>query len=332
MMKQMVRSGMISEPPSASHETLPRESESYLILDDAWRVLAANDTGALSDTDASGIVGQDAHVVLGTEVVDALRTSGTAEMTVEQEEYVLTATAFALPRGRMWVVRVQERESTLDHMVSVIVHEVRNPLSALRALVQGLEETLGGAEASLGYTRRIGDEIERLSRLLSSMAQVAGPHSRPPVLLPPGQILERAASVYRPELARRGIALQVHVTPRALPIRAEADQIQQMLVNLIANALDAMPHGGTLTLRARLDPRGRPVLQVEDTGSGMTTEQQGRALRPRASTKPGGMGLGLMVVRSIVRAHQGRLRITSEPGKGTLVSVTFPAPPNEWEA
>lgn len=322
---------MASDRVPAPPEAGTRETMSYLILDDSWRVLAASDMGTLYDSDPTGLVGQDARLVLGTEAVEALRAMGTASMVIEHEEYVLTATRFVLDTGPLWVVRAQERESTLDHMLSIIVHEIRNPLSAMRALVQGLEETLDGSPAALVYTRRIGDEIERLSRLLGSMAQVAGPHSRPASLLNPGEVLERAASVYRLELARRGISLQVHITPRALPIRVEPDQIQQVLINLIANALDAMPTGGTLTLRARLDPHGRPVLQVEDTGVGMTAEQQAQALRPRFSTKPGGMGLGLMIVRGIVRSHQGRLRISSEPGRGTLVSITFPAPLSGWD-
>lgn len=323
---------MATEPVPATLEAGTRESMSYLILDDTWHVLAASDMGTLSESDPTGLVGQDARLVLGPDAVEALQATGIASMVIEHEEYVLSATRFVLESGPLWVVRAQERESTLDHMLSLIVHEVRNPLSAMRALVQGLEETLDTSPAALVYTRRIGDEIERLSRLLSSMAQVAGPHSRPASLLNPGEVLERAASVYRLELARRGIALQVHITPRALPICAEPDQIQQVLINLIANALDAMPAGGTLTLRARLDPRGRPVLQVEDTGAGMTAEQQTQALRPRFSTKPGGMGLGLMIVRGIVRSYHGRLRISSEPGKGTLVSLTFPAPQSGWEA
>ncbi len=98
-----------------------------------------------------------------------------------------------------------------------------------------------------------------------------------------------------------------------------------MLVNLITNAVEAMPDGGTITLRARLDPRGRTVIQVEDTGVGMSAEELERALRPRQSTKLGGMGLGLMVVHGIVRQHGGRLRVSSLEGRGTTVSITFPA-------
>jgi len=130
--------------------------------------------------------------------------------------------------------------------------------------------------------------------------------------------------MFQPEAARRGVEIVTHVTPRAAPIRADADLIQQMLVNLVMNAIQAMPDGGALTLRARLDPRGRTVMQVEDTGVGMSTERMQVAMRPGQSSKPGGMGLGLMVVRSIVRQHQANLRMTSAPGRGSLVSITFP--------
>jgi signal transduction histidine kinase len=157
------------------------------------------------------------------------------------------------------------------------------------------------------------------------MAQVARPTARPPEVLLPADILRRAAETFRPDLERRGITVSVHVTPRVGAIYADPDQIQQVLVNLVANAVEAMPDGGAITLRARLDPRGRPILQVEDTGAGMSPEALAHALRPRQSTKPGGMGLGLTVVHSIVRQHGGRLRIASVPGRGTAVSITLPS-------
>jgi len=142
--------------------------------------------------------------------------------------------------------------------------------------------------------------------------------------LEPAMALDRVAMMFEPEASRRGVTIVTHVTPRVGPIRADADLIQQMLVNLVMNALQAMPNGGTLTLRSRLDPRGRTVIQVEDTGVGMSTERMQVAMRPGQSSKPGGMGLGLMVVRSIVSQHQARMRLTSAPGRGSLVSITFP--------
>jgi signal transduction histidine kinase len=308
----------------------PHDDAAYLIVDAQWRILGIDDAGSLSsDSDGSDLVGQSARDALGAETLAELQQTGAASFTLDGVEYALTVKSFQMPSGMLRVIRAQEVQSTLEHMLSILVHELRNPLSAMRALVQGLEEEIGGTPGALVYTRRITGEIDRLGRLLASMAQVARPSAHPPELLPPEAILRRAAEMFRPQLERRGIAVQVHITPRAAPIYADPDQIQQVLVNLVANAVEAMPAGGTITLRARLDPRGRPVLQVEDTGVGMSAEALERALRPRESTKPGGMGLGLTVVHSIVRQHGGRLRITSQPGRGTTVSITFPAPARE---
>jgi signal transduction histidine kinase len=196
----------------------------------------------------------------------------------------------------------------------------------MRALVQGLEEELGDRPDCLPYTSRMTGEIDRLGRFLLSMAQVARLRARPPELVHPAELLERVAAVYRPALAQRGIGLQVSATPRVEPILGDPDQLQQVLGNLVANAADATASGGTVALRARLDPHGRTMLQVEDTGIGMTPEEIERALRPGHSTKAGGMGLGLMIVRGIVRQHGARLRVSSAPGRGTTFAITFPHP------
>lgn len=303
----------------------PRDDAAYLVVDERWRIIAADDSGALApESGAMALVGQEARDVVGPEALAHLQRHGVAAFSLDGVDYVLAASTFRIPAGVVRVIRVQEMHSTLEHMLSLVVHELRNPLSAIRALVQGLEEEVGSAPRAVVYTQRIAGEIDRLGRLLASMAQVARPGTRPLEILQPGEVLERAAATFRPDLERRGIALAVHVTPRAGPIYTDPDQIQQVLINLVANAVEAMPHGGTLTLRARLDPRGRPVLQVEDTGVGMRPDALERALRPRQTTKPGGMGLGLTIVYSIVRQHSGRMRIASLPDKGTTVSITFP--------
>jgi signal transduction histidine kinase len=315
------------------YEKPPGDEAGYLILDEHWHILSADDTGGLTaDIGSTSLVGHHAEEVIGAPAFRALTEEGVAIFTLENVDFVLSTTSFQLPEGTLRLVRAQEMQATLEHVVSLLVHEVRNPLSAMRALVQGLEEELHGDEQSAAYTRRLTDEIDRLSRLLVSMSQVARLRARQPEQLDPTQLLEHAAAVFRHELARRGIRVAVSVTPRVAPICADADQMQQMLVNLVTNAADAMPQGGVITLRARLDPRGRTMLQVEDTGIGMSAPELERALRPRHSSKQGGMGLGLMIVRGIVRQHHGRMRVASVPGKGTSISVTFPAVAGERAA
>jgi len=306
-------------------ELRSRDDAGYLLVDERWTILAADERNALlGDLTAGSLTGQSAYEVLGAEVIFALEQRGVAAFTVDNTDYVLTVSAFSLPSGVIRVVRAQEEQATIERVMSLIVHEVRNPLSAMRALAQGLDEAVALDEMGQAYVSRLTGEIDRLGRLLTSMSQVARLRAQPMRLLEPSSALERVALMFQPEAAQRSVDIVTHVTARAAPIRADADLIQQMLVNLVMNAMQAMPGGGTLSLRARLDPYGRTVIQVEDTGVGMSTERMQVAMRAGQSSKPGGMGLGLMVVRSIVRQHQARLRMTSAPGRGALVSVTFP--------
>jgi signal transduction histidine kinase len=310
---------------SQVEELRSRDDAGYMIVDDHWRILASDERNALSgDSGPDSLTGQSAYDVLGAEVITALERRGVASFTVDSSSYVLTVNRFHLPAGMIRVVRAQEEQATIERVMSLIVHEVRNPLSAMRALAQGLDEAVALDETGQDYVKRLTGEIDRLSRLLSSMSQVARLRAQPMRRLDPAMALDRVAMMFEPEAAQRGVTITTHVTPRAAPIRADADLIQQMLVNLVMNAMQAMPDGGSLTLRARLDPRGRTVIQVEDTGVGMSTERIHVAMRPGQSSKPGGMGLGLMVVRSIVSQHQARIRMTSAPGHGSLVSITFP--------
>ena len=306
-------------------ELRSRDDAGYMIVDERWRILSSDERNSLSgDANGDSLTGQSAYDVLGADVIAALERHGVASFSLDNSSYVLTVNTFNLPSGVIRVVRAQEEQATIERVMSLIVHEVRNPLSAMRALAQGLDEAVALDDTGQDYVKRLTGEIDRLSRLLASMSQVARLRAQPMRRLEPAMAIDRVAMMFEPEAARRGVTITTHVTPRTEPIRADADLIQQMLVNLVMNALQAMPNGGALTLRARLDPRGRTVIQVEDTGVGMSTERMQVAMRPGQSSKPGGMGLGLMVVRSIVSQHQARMRMTSAPGRGSLVSITFP--------
>jgi signal transduction histidine kinase len=304
-----------------------QDEASYLILDGNWTIIGADEAADLAaEWGAAALVGQHVRDVIGPEALGRLQREGWAGFVLEGVEHVLSVTSYALPSGIVRVMRAQEMEATLEHVVSIIVHELRNPLSAMRTLVQGLEEEIDPNALGRAYTARLTGEIDRLGRLLGSMAQVARLRPRPPEMLEIAPLLEQTAELYRPDLARRRIEVRVHVTARVAPILADADEIAQALVNLMNNAADAMPDGGVIILRARLDPRGRTMIQVEDSGVGMNTDQLRLATTPRHSSKPGGMGLGMMIVRNIVRQHGGRMRVASAPGHGTTVSMTFPQP------
>ena len=147
-----------------------------------------------------------------------------------------------------------------------------------------------------------------------------------------GLLKEQVHFLERTTLAR--VSLRLELDPHLRPVQGDSSALSHAVMNLCVNAVDAMPDGGTLTLRTRnLDPEG-VELQVADTGSGMPKEVLDRALDPFFTTKPQGKGtgLGLALVHATLRAHGGTLELRSEPGQGTTVSLRFPGPvPGEGE-
>jgi signal transduction histidine kinase len=144
--------------------------------------------------------------------------------------------------------------------------------------------------------------------------------------LPPGELLEGLAELVRPSLVGRGIDLELQVAPGLPPVCADRDQIEQALLNLVTNAVDAMPAGGRLSLAARADD-GQVALLVTDTGAGIPPEDLSRVFEPLYTTKPRGKGtgLGLPILRDIVEAHGGTVRLESRAGQGTTAVVRLPA-------
>jgi signal transduction histidine kinase len=127
------------------------------------------------------------------------------------------------------------------------------------------------------------------------------------------------------DMARRQVQLRVECAASLPPLQADGSLLQQALHSLIANALDAMPHGGILTIRGQLLEDGHWVqLQISDTGHGIPREHMARVFRPFFTTKPHGLGVGLVLAKGIVERHGGTMALTSSVGQGTTVSLHFP--------
>ncbi len=219
--------------------------------------------------------------------------------------------------------------AAIGHLAAKVAHEIRNPLSSLRGFAQLFASKLKGKEPEESYARTMVQEADRLGRVVTDLLYLARPRnleSAPVDLAALAVDLERLLGF---DLTRHKATLVVRfAVPEAL---ADADGLKQGLINLILNALDALPEtGGILTLSSEQEERGVAVT-LADTGRGMEPEERERALEPYFTTKKGGSGLGLAIVHKIVRDHGGSLDIVSEPGRGTAVILHFPSGPTPHE-
>jgi signal transduction histidine kinase len=231
------------------------------------------------------------------------------------------------------VIRM-DRVTHLGELAASIAHEVNQPLCAIVSNAQALQRLrAAGACEPDDLEGALADIIQAGQRAAAILDRIRGlirqaPVDRAPVAVNP--LLQEAAALVRGDLARRGVALTLDLAENLPPVLGDPVQFQQVVLNLLANGADAMDRVArefrTLTLRSAADGGGVAVA-VTDAGVGVPPEDLARIFRPFVSTKPGSMGMGLAVCRSIVEAHGGRLQAMPNPDHGMTFRFTVPAAP-----
>jgi signal transduction histidine kinase len=219
-----------------------------------------------------------------------------------------------------------ERLAALGRLTAEIAHEIRNPLTALGGYGRRLLRTVG-TESERECARIVVEETARLERLLKDVLDFSRPprYALAPHLLEAIVVDSLAAAGER--CRERGIAVEAELAAER-PVRIDPAQVRRAVDNLVANAVDAMPAGGTLRMSTRLAAArclSFVVLQVEDTGPGIPAEDLSRIYEPFWTTKTSeGTGLGLPITRKIVEAHGGFIDVVNRPGGGLSASLWFP--------
>lgn len=222
----------------------------------------------------------------------------------------------------------QERLASIGRLSTNVAHEIRNPLSAIKMNIQILSKNL----RLTGYDKRrleiaLG-EIRRLDHILVDLMDIARPVKMKIHPTSLKDVLERCLSLMEEKLREHHIQVKVDTDRVQGTIPLDAEKIQQVILNVILNALEAMPEGGIMSIRSdREQNMGRDMVRVEiaDTGEGIAEEHLSRLFDPFFSTKNKGAGLGLSNVKKIVEAHGGAVEVQSQPAQGTCFRVFLPA-------
>jgi signal transduction histidine kinase len=217
----------------------------------------------------------------------------------------------------------RESLAAVGEFAASLAHEVRNPLTAIRVDLQLAEEEL--AEGSVGREaqERALQEVARLDDSVTKALRVARTGSIEAESLDLRTAIRAAANAARPVFAERGATLRVHLGENVLPISGDAGALEDLFLNLLRNAAQALEAGGTAEVSAEVG-EARVTVVVRDDGVGIPAELQDRVFEPLFSTRPEGTGLGLTVARRVAVAHGGDLALESTPGEGTTVRVTLP--------
>ncbi len=220
----------------------------------------------------------------------------------------------------------RERSFALGELASGVAHEIRNPLNAIGMVAQRLQREFTPAEGRQEYaqlTTTVRGEVQRINRIIEQFLRYARPAAPRPREIDLAALVREMAALVGPRFAEKGVALVVAAPERSV-LTADPDLLRQALHNLLDNALDACPAGGTTALGLRDDGGDLVELEVRDDGPGIAPADLPRVFNLYHTTKPDGTGVGLAVVDQVAAQHGGRALARSQPGRGAVFVLELP--------
>jgi nitrogen-specific signal transduction histidine kinase len=224
-----------------------------------------------------------------------------------------------------------EKLAATGRLAASIAHEINNPLEAIKNALYLLANKIPGDDPNYKFLQIATKETDRVSRILRQMLGFYRPPKMEPTDI--NRLIEESESLIEKHLRQNRVRIENDLDPRLPPVIASADQLKQVLLNLMLNAQQAMPEGGTIYVSTRVSHGADPEflmadsvhIQIRDTGKGIAEEHLPHIFEPFFSTKDEkGTGLGLWVSQGIVQAHGGSIKLRSREGRGTVFSVALP--------
>ena len=239
-------------------------------------------------------------------------------------------------------LRRSDRLAALGTLAAGLAHEIKNPLTSLLTFSRLLDRKVDDPNFRERFRNVVPRELERINGIVERLLELARPSRMSFTLVRLPELLQRALELHVEQFDERRVHVAREYARDVPPIQADKDALYRVFVNLIANALDAMPRGGRLTVRAgwagagdavrpnRRRPANRVKIEIEDTGVGIQPSDTDRIFNPFYTTRDSGTGLGLALAHKIVEDHGGSITFDSTPGSGTtftLVLSLIPDPP-----
>lgn len=226
-----------------------------------------------------------------------------------------------------------EKLSSIGLLASGVAHEINNPLSGVMSLFKALREQAVSVERRGEYFETIQDGLERIEVTVHGLLDFARQRAPMTTEEDAAEIVSSCVRLLRPLQRKKDLSVENRIAPGSLRVRADRTQLMQAIVNVLMNAIHAVPQGGKIAVEPRTAP-GQVGIRVVDNGGGIPGELLGKVCDPFFTTKPAGegTGLGLAITLGIARAHGGDLTIASEQGKGTTVTLWLPAKEEEVRA
>jgi signal transduction histidine kinase len=234
----------------------------------------------------------------------------------------LIALTRELERSQAQLVQ-SEKMAAAGRLAASLAHEINNPLQAIHNCLTLAQRFPLEVDEHSDFLALAGEEVERLINLVRRILEFVRPSRGHRTLVSVNDLIEHVVALTQNKLQHSDVELHLDLTPELVPVQVVADQISQVVLNLIVNAIEAMPDGGQLELASRQVGEWVEIL-VKDSGPGLSKKQIDHLFEPFFTTKPAGTGLGLAISFGIVERHGGTIQVTSDDETGAVFAVRLP--------
>ncbi len=222
-------------------------------------------------------------------------------------------------------IETNQRLASLGRLAAGIAHEIRNPLSSIKGFATYFRERYKEVPEDQRTAQIMIQEVERLNRVIGQLLEFARPMTIQKKLTSIQAMIQHSLKMIEREAQAKNVKISTRLSPEIKNVSIDPDRINQVLLNLYLNSIEAMEDGGTLSVQLSWDENSqRTKIAISDTGVGIKKEDLVHIFDPYFTTRQSGTGLGLAIVHKIVESHRGEVRVESESGKGTTVTIFLP--------